>query len=684
MVRSPNVRCLLELSPWSNHQDISHGHLVFQSTDRNLGITTGFGGSANTKTDHPFDLQRSLLQHQQSGILPVIKKPGSIRAKLKSPSSRTFMPEEWVRGAMLVRCKSLCSGYSAIRWECIETLMAMVNANLIPLVPLRGSISASGDLQPLSYIAGAMEGNPDIWVWTDDGEGGRDLIQSNVALAKAHATACKFGPKEGLAILNGTAFSTSVAALVVHEANQLAVLAQILTAMSVEALMGSTGSFDPFFATVRPHEGQAEAANNVRMWLKGSSLACHTDDGSTMEGRLRQDRYSIRTASQWIGPQLQDLALATKQITVECNSATDNPLLDVEDGAVHHGGNFQAASVTSAMEKTRLSLQMFGRMLFQQCTELINDKTNNGLPPDLAADDHSTSYTFKGIDINVAAYASELGYLANPVSSHVQAAEMGNQGINSLALISARYTSQAIETLSSMCASHLYALCQALDLRAMNAAFLESAAREIHELTYEAFEYALTMDELEVLQRDVVSHVLGQISKTTEKDAEDRFQYIAKSALSVTVPYLTELGTTRIEERLDLMGMIREWQVRCSERLLDLFKLNRDDYFQSPDASKYLGMASRKIYHFIRHELKVPFHKGLVDYPSEANGLMTIGGYTSIIYEALRDGTLYSKLMGLVEEISIDGAESEAGDLKSNGVSNAWEKMANYPDDVQA
>lgn len=621
---------------------------------------------------------------QHSGVLPVIKKPGSIHAKLRSSPSLTFMPEEWVRGAMLVRCKSLCYGYSAIRWECIETLMAMVNANLVPLVPLRGSISASGDLQPLSYIAGAMEGNPDIWVWTDDGEGGRDLIRSNIALAKAHATPCKFGPKEGLAVLNGTAFSTTVAALAVHEANQLAILAQILTAMSVEALMGSVGSFDPFLAEVRTHKGQTEAANNIRMWLKESSLAHQKYDGSTIEGGLRQDRYSIRTASQWIGPQLEDLALATEQITVECNSTTDNPLLNVDDGVVHHGGNFQAASVTSAMEKTRLSLQMFGRMLFQQCTELINDKTNNGLPPDLVADDHSTSYTFKGIDINIAAYASELGYLANPVSNHVQAAEMGNQGINSLALISARYTCQAIETLSNMCASHLYALCQALDLRAMNAAFLESAASEIHELTYEAFEYALTNDELEVLQREVVSHILEQISKTTGKDAEGRFQYIAKSALSVTVPYLAELGKTRIEEHSDLMGMIREWQVRCWERLLDIFKLNRDEYFQKPDASKYLGVASGKIYHFVRHELKVPFHKGLVDYPSEANGLLTIGGYTSIIYEALRDGRLYSKLMELVEEISTNDTELDAGDLSGEDVSSSGRTTANSSDTIQA
>jgi len=163
--------------------------------------------------------------------------------------------------------------------------------------------------------------------------------------------------------------------------------------------------------------------------------------------------------------------LAHEQITTECNSTTDNPLIDVEGDAIHHGGNFQAASVTSAMEKSRASLQMFGRMLFSQCTELINPDLNSGLPPNLAADEPSTSYTAKGADINVAAYMSELAYLANPVSSHVQTAEMGNQAINSLALISARYTHTAIDCLSMICATYLYVLCQALDIRAMNKRF---------------------------------------------------------------------------------------------------------------------------------------------------------------------------------------------------------------------
>src|SRR5699024_9727386 len=130
---------------------------------------------------------------------------------------------------------------------------------------------------------------------------------------------------------------------------------------------------------------------------------------------LRQDRYSLRTASQWIGPVLEDFGLAYDQLTIELNSVTDNPLVDVETGRVLHGGNFQARAVTSAAEKLRQGLQSIGRMLFTQCTEMINPATSWGLPPNLCSDDANDSFLFKGLDVVVAALTSELGFLANPV-----------------------------------------------------------------------------------------------------------------------------------------------------------------------------------------------------------------------------------------------------------------------------
>lgn len=145
------------------------------------------------------------------------------------------------------------------------------------------------------------------------------------------------------------------------------------------------------------------------------------------------------------------------------------------------GGIFQAKAVTSAMEKARQGIQGLGRMAFSQCTEIINPATNRGLPPNLVAEDPSISLIFKGTDLNIAALTAELGFLASPVN-HVQTAEMGNQSLNSLALISARYTHTANEVLSQLMAAHLIAVCQALDLRAMHRQFLELYQPQLSEL----------------------------------------------------------------------------------------------------------------------------------------------------------------------------------------------------------
>ncbi len=193
-----------------------------------------------------------------------------------------------------------------------------------------------------------------------------------------------------------------------------------------------------------------EAARTIGDHLKGSRLAGDQEKDVFIyedQGELRQDRYTLRTAPQFLGPQIEDIISALNAVTIECNSsthcfsfnlielkpsncvATDNPLFNGETGEVHHGGNFQAMAVTNAMEKTRLALHHIGKLLFAQATELMNPTMNRGLPPSLAASDPSLNYHGKGLDIAVAAYTSELGFLANPVSTHIQSAEMHNQAV---------------------------------------------------------------------------------------------------------------------------------------------------------------------------------------------------------------------------------------------------------------
>ena len=337
-------------------------------------------------------------------------------------------------------------------------------------------------------------------------------------------------------MINGTSASAALASLALYETNQLAVLSQVLTAMAVEGLLGNSESFHPFIAKMRPHPGQIEAASNIRSFLAGSKLAKGvTDEKVRKFVGLAQDRYALRSATQWIGPQLEDLMLAERQLAAELNSTCDNPLVDVENSDIYSGANFQAASVTSAMEKARNALQMLAKMLFSQSSELINPLYSNGLPANLAADDPSLSFTMKGVDVNMAFYMSELAYLAHPVGSHVQSAEMHNQPINSLALISARYTMQAVELMSMICASHLYVACQALGLRAMHLGFLQKLKPAVEALTAKSFSEYLSRDELEALHVSLWKHIPPAWSSTGTLDAAERFQHVADSAISVVL-----------------------------------------------------------------------------------------------------------------------------------------------------
>lgn len=425
------------------------------------GVNTGFGGSADQRIGATNCLQQRLFTLLMVGITST---ESLIHAGAEFAA--TCMPEAWVRASMVVRLNSLAAGASGVRTQITERLCQMLNCDIVPVVPLRGSISASGDLIPLSYIGAVLQGKKyaSAFVGPRLPRGLRRPMRADVALAQAKLPPLDVHAKEGLAIVNGTAVSAGVAALAAHECMNLAALSQVLTAMSVEALCGTDESFDPFIAQMRLHPGQIDSAQNIFHFLEGSSLV---NSGQHFEkGALRQDRYSIRTASQWIGPVLEDFQLAYVQISTELNSVTDNPLVDRLSRRIIHGGNFQAKAITVAVEKLRAGLQSLGRMIFSQCTELINPNTNRGLPPNLVADDPATSFLFKGTDIMTAALTSELGFLANPVGSHVQTAEMGNQGINSLALISARYTVKAVETFSQLVAAHIIALCQAIDLRA--------------------------------------------------------------------------------------------------------------------------------------------------------------------------------------------------------------------------
>ncbi|KAJ5116914.1 phenylalanine ammonia-lyase [Penicillium angulare] len=618
------------------------------------GVNTGFGGSADVRTNNYEGLQKALIQSQNSAvILPGDK--GQSSTSILDSLKRHSMPSTIVKAAMLIRSNSLIRGHSAVRQEVVRHILKLLSEDLTPVVPLRGSISASGDLAPLSYIAGVLEGNPDIFVDAGKGDDG-EILSADQALARAGIPPLEFQPKEGLGLLNGTAFSAGAASIVIFEANQLALLSQLTTAMCTEALMGSRRSFHPFIAQVRPHAGQTEAATNIFTFLGDSKLA--TDLPPEKVG-LAQDRYAIRTSSQWIGPHLENLAHASQEIQCELNSTTDNPLIDVKTGELHNCGNFQASSVTSAMEKTMSAMQGLGKMVFSQCSEVINPAMNKGLPPNLCIDDPSLSFTLKGVDINMASYMSELAYIAHPVSNFVHSAEMHNQGINSLAFIGARYAADTVELLSLMLATHLYVLCQALDIRTM--------CVEFEVLMKDPFD-TITMDHFtdptesgERFHNELWKALIIQWNKHTTHDLNGRAHTAVTAAIGTVFEHMATLESINVST-----AILNSWKTEIQATLVQKYNQARTAFLKHQTTRDYLCGTSRLLYVFVRDTLGVPMHKGLVDHPTYVDhegkceaGKKTIGSNIGVVYAALRQGEFMDVLISCWDIHALNDTMSE-------------------------
>jgi len=422
------------------------------------GVTTGVGDSVDRHVgaDRVETLQAGLMTMLGCGV-------------------GDYLDVEGCRAVLVARLNCLAKGYSAVRPELIERLVTLVNKDLIPCIPKIGSVGASGDLVPSSYIAAVVMGRRDVY---DHGR----VRPTEQAYAEAGLEPMTLVAKEGLAMVNGTAFMTGLGILAVEDAHRLAVLADACTALTTEALTGIAGPFEPFLhEVVKPHPGQVASARRIKKLLEGSQLARDYDDmveklGKMDKGLRRldikiQDKYSVRCAPHCIGALEDAVAWVRRTLEVELNSANDNPLYDLDAGVVRSGGNFSGFHVGLAMDTLKIAVASVADLLDRQF-ELINDeKYNMGLgmccthplPPD--DPEAGTQHGFKGTQLAISALTAEALNACTPMTVFSRSTACHNQDKVSMGATAARQAREVVGLVERATAIHLLILCQAADLR---------------------------------------------------------------------------------------------------------------------------------------------------------------------------------------------------------------------------
>jgi len=303
---------------------ISEGKTVY-------GLTTGFGKFSNVKISpkHLDELQENLIKSHAINV--------------GQPYSK-----EQTRAIMLLRANVLAKGYSGIKLETLQTLLELLNKKVHPVIPRKGSVGASGDLSPLSHLALVLIGR-------GKAEFNEQIISGAEALAKAGIKPVTLSAKEGLALNNGTQVMTAIGVLTLLEAEELAKSADIIAAMTVDALLGTPAAFDPLIHKLRPHQGQSASAANLKALLKHSPLrASHINCDQV------QDPYSLRCTPQVHGAVRDALAYVRKTLATEINSATDNPLIFPKEKKVISGGNFHGEPLAIALDTLAIAVSELG------------------------------------------------------------------------------------------------------------------------------------------------------------------------------------------------------------------------------------------------------------------------------------------------------------------------------------
>jgi histidine ammonia-lyase len=396
------------------------------------GVNTGFGNFADVRigASDLEALQRNLVRSHAAGVGPTL------------PISET-------RALMVLRANVLAKGFSGARVETARLLIECLNRGIHPTVPEQGSVGASGDLAPLAHVALLLIGEGKCQF------NGREMT-AVAALSEAGLEPVTLGAKEGLALINGTQLMTGIAGLALFEGEMLARTADVVAAMTVDALLGTDVAFDPRIHAARPHAGQGASARNLRRLLQGSAMR----ESHRNCGRV-QDAYSLRCAPQVHGAARDAMAFVRRTIEIEMNSATDNPMVFADAGVLLSGGNFHGEPVAMAADFLAIATAEIGGISERRIERLVNP-TLSGLPAFLTEDGGLRS-GFMMAHVTAAALASENKSLAHPASVDSITTSANKEDHVSMGPIAARQARSVVANVRRILAIEALAAAQAIE-----------------------------------------------------------------------------------------------------------------------------------------------------------------------------------------------------------------------------
>ena len=425
----------IDESCWSAvEQSRSVVESLIESGETVYGLNTGFGLLANKRIS-PKDLdqlQVNLVRSHCAGY-------------------GDLLDDSIVRMIMLLKLASLARGYSGVRKEVISILVDCLNANILPCIPSKGSVGASGDLAPLAHMSLALIGEGKVRV---DGK----IVPADVALGDAGITPLKLASKEGLGLVNGTQVSTALALAALYETDLVFRAAILAGAMSVDAAKGSDTPFDPRVHEIRNHQTQIDCAAMYRELLAGSEIR-----DSHRDCKRVQDPYSLRCQPQVMGACLESIRHAASVLLREANAVSDNPLVFTDDGSMLSGGNFHAEPVAMVADQLAVAIAEIGALSERRMALLI-DQHLSELPSFLIHDGGINS-GFMVPQVTCAALASENKHLAGPVSVDSLPTSANQEDHVSMATYAARQLEAMVENTAGILAIELLAACQGIEFR---------------------------------------------------------------------------------------------------------------------------------------------------------------------------------------------------------------------------